>query len=259
MATFSASNLFRGSALALTLAVGGLGGGAVTFTATPAQAVPVYDAANHTQNILTAVRALEQITNQIEQIQNQIHQIENQALMLESIGADYAGSLTNLANKTKQYMNASEAIAFNLTQINQDFAELYPEDWSGGEWDAMMQTVEHQRRANAEAARTAMRVASRIQSNNDSRRQSVSNAKAASQSAVGQTQALQATNQLLAVLTEQIADLTALIEAQGRVEQQLAAERANREAMQSELNDQFWSNRHGDPQSIEVGDLTKNN
>ncbi|MEO1361377.1 MAG: P-type conjugative transfer protein TrbJ, partial [Pseudomonadota bacterium] len=45
----------------------------------------VYDPANHTQNILTAVRSLQQINQQIQQLTNEIEMLENMARDLETL------------------------------------------------------------------------------------------------------------------------------------------------------------------------------
>ncbi|RUZ66294.1 P-type conjugative transfer protein TrbJ, partial [Mesorhizobium sp. M7A.F.Ca.US.003.02.2.1] len=52
--------------------------------ATPAQALIVFDPSNYTQNVLTAARSLEQITNQITSLQNEAQMLINQARNLAS-------------------------------------------------------------------------------------------------------------------------------------------------------------------------------
>ena len=45
----------------------------------PAHAIPVFDGANYSQNPLQAVRALQQINNQIQALTNQAQMLINQA------------------------------------------------------------------------------------------------------------------------------------------------------------------------------------
>ena len=53
----------------------------------------VYDPANHTQNILTAVRSLQQVNNQIQQIANEAQMLVNQARNLTGLPTSVAGDL----------------------------------------------------------------------------------------------------------------------------------------------------------------------
>lgn len=244
-------------ALALTLAVGSLGGAAVTLAPTPAAAVPVYDVANHTQNILVAVRALEQINNQIEQITNQIEQIQNQAKMLENFGGNYLSAITDLTSDTEALLNASDAIANNINNISASYKSLYPEDYASASFEDMMDQLRRQRAANREAAEQAMTVGAQVRNNNAKREARVDSVVNASLSAPGQTAVAQSQAQLLGILSDQIADLTMLIDQIGRVDQQRLAEDANHEAMQEEMNARLNQRRSQSPQT--VGDLTYNN
>ena len=53
--------------------------------ATPAHALIVFDPSNYAQNVLTAARSLQQITNQITSLQNQAQMLINQARNLASL------------------------------------------------------------------------------------------------------------------------------------------------------------------------------
>src|SRR3546814_20317276 len=44
---------------------------------TPAQAIPVFDASNYAQNLLTAARTLQKINNQIQSLQNEASMLTN--------------------------------------------------------------------------------------------------------------------------------------------------------------------------------------
>src|SRR3546814_11870900 len=60
---------------------------------TPAQAIPVFDASNYAQNLLTAARTLQQINNQIQSLQNEASMLTNMAKHLQRL--DFS-SLTQL-------------------------------------------------------------------------------------------------------------------------------------------------------------------
>jgi P-type conjugative transfer protein TrbJ len=57
----------------------------VAAPVTPATALTVFDPTNYSQNLLTAVRSLEQIQNQIQQLQNEAQMLVNMARNLESL------------------------------------------------------------------------------------------------------------------------------------------------------------------------------
>ena len=57
----------------------------MTLTAPPAHAITVFDPANYSQNLLTAVRSLQQISNQIQQLANEAQMLVNQAQNLTSL------------------------------------------------------------------------------------------------------------------------------------------------------------------------------
>ena len=53
----------------------------------------VYDPANHTQNILTAVRSLQEINQQIQQLTHEIEMLENMARNLETLDLNVAHAI----------------------------------------------------------------------------------------------------------------------------------------------------------------------
>jgi len=55
----------------------------------------VYDPANHAQNILTAVRALQEINQQIQQLAHEIEMLENMAKDLENLPSSIADEIRN--------------------------------------------------------------------------------------------------------------------------------------------------------------------
>ena len=74
-----------------------------------------------------------------------------------------------------------------------------------------------------------------------------------SQSSVGILQATQAGNQLVAVQTRQLADLTALLAAQGRAQALESARKAEAEGQAQEQLRRFLSNSHGyQPQTVQM-------
>ena len=92
--------------------------------------IPVFDANNFSQNLLTAARTLEQINNQVTQLQNQaqmlINQVKNLTDLPTSIANDLRSSLANIDTLIRQARNVS----YQVNQIDSLFNRLYPKEYS---------------------------------------------------------------------------------------------------------------------------------
>jgi len=85
----------------------------------------VYDPANYAQNVLTAVRSLEQINNQIRQIQNQATSLLNEAKNLESLPVSTLADLKAQVEQTQALLAQAQRVAFNVQAVQQAFSERY--------------------------------------------------------------------------------------------------------------------------------------
>jgi P-type conjugative transfer protein TrbJ len=176
----------------------------------------VYDPSNYAQNVLTAARALEQINNQIRQIENQATSLTNQARNLAGLPLSTLATLQRQVQQTQQLLGQAQRIAYNVQDVQQAFTSRY----SG----ATLSTSDAQMVTNAQARwqdsvgafEDALKVQAGVVGNIDGTRGSVASLVTASQSATGALQAAQAGNQLLALQSQQLADLTATVAAQGR-------------------------------------------
>ena len=194
--------------------------------ATPAHAIIVFDPSNYAQNVLTAARTLEQITHQITSLQNEAQMLINQARNLASLPYSALQQLQQNVQRTQQLLSQAKGIAFNVQQIDQMFSQKYG--------SVSMSTTDRQLVADARSRwqntvgglQDAMRVQAGVVSNIDSNRTQMSALVSQSQSATGALQATQAGNQLLALLAQQLADLTAVGAANGRAQALTEAERS---------------------------------
>ena len=170
-----------------------------TMPAAQAQWV-VIDPTNLVQNIMTAARALEQINNQIRQLQNEAQMLTNQAKNLTSLDFSALNELRSALSATNQLLQQAQGLAFNLSQMETEFARLYPASTSGSQ---MATDARTRWRNSLEALRTATKVQSQAVQNFASDEQTLTDLVNRSQSAVGALQATQATNQLLALQSRQ--------------------------------------------------------
>ncbi|HKX88378.1 MAG TPA: P-type conjugative transfer protein TrbJ [Sphingopyxis sp.] len=201
--------------------------------AMPAQAQVggiVHDPRNFSQNILTAARTLEQINNQIKQLQNQATSLLNEARNLQSLPVSTLGELQAQVDQTRQLLSEAEGIAYDVTDIRKGFEQRYKGGALTGPAADMVANAEARWKDSVGAFEDAMKVQAGIVSNMGGTRTSISTIVGASQSATGALQAAQAGNQLLAIQSQQIADLAAVMSAQGRAEMLSAARAAAAEA-----------------------------
>ena len=180
--------------------------------ATPAHAIIVFDPSNYAQNVLTAARSLQQITNQITSLQNEAQMLINQARNLASLPFSSLQQLQQSVQRTQQLLNQAQNIAYDVQQIDRMFQQKYG-NVSLSASDQQLVTDARSRWQNTVGGlQDAMRVQAGVVGNIDTNRTQMSALIGQSQGATGALQATQAGNQLLALQAQQLADLTAGIQ-----------------------------------------------
>jgi type IV secretion system protein TrbJ len=196
------------AALAATAALLALGVAAI-----PAHAqLTVFDPTNFSQNVLTAARELQQVNNSIQSLENQANMLINQAKNLASLPYSSLAQLEQSITQTEQLLIQAQRIAYNVTTINQAFTQSYPQAYSSSTSNQQLITQAQTRWQNSLAGfQDSMRVQAGVVQNLDSTRTQISALVSSSQSSAGALQAAQSGNQLTALLTKQLADLTAVM------------------------------------------------
>lgn len=194
--------------------------------ATPAHAVIVFDPSNYAQNVLQAARALQQITNQITSLQNEAQSLINQARNLASLPQSSLQQIQQSVQRTQQLLAQAQNVAYDVREIDRLFQQKYG-NASMSASDRDLVSDAHSRWQNTVGGlQDAMRVQAGVVGNLDANRTQMSALVGSSQSAVGALQAAQAGNQLLALQAQQLADLTAVVAANGRAQALQSAEQA---------------------------------
>ena len=100
---------------------------AAIATAPPAAAARlVFDPWNHSKNILTAARSLEQIRNQITSLQNEATMLINEARNLASLPRSSLAQLQDaLWPRTQDLMREAQRIAYDVQAIESAFEATY--------------------------------------------------------------------------------------------------------------------------------------
>jgi P-type conjugative transfer protein TrbJ len=186
----------------------------------------VYDPTNYAQNVLTAARSLEQINNQIRSLQNEAQSLINQARNLASLPYSSLQQLQQNVQRTQQLLQQAQNIAFDVQNVDRMFQQQYGRA-SLSASDAELVAGARTRWQNTIGSlQDAMRVQAGVVGNIDTNRAEMSALVSQSQGATGALQATQAGNQLLALQSQQLSDLIALISANGRSSALTEAERA---------------------------------
>ena len=193
----------------------------------PAHAIPVFDASNYAQNVLTAARTLTQINNQIQALQNQASMLTNMAKHLQRLDFSSLNQITRSMQRIGTLMNQAEGIAFDLASTDDALRQQFP-----AEFDRALSTSQiiAQARVRLQASmqgyRQSMHVQAQVVENIEADADLLTELVSQSQSATGSLQAQQATNQLIALSTRQQLQIQQMMAAQYRAD---AIERARQQ------------------------------
>ncbi|MDA9404518.1 MULTISPECIES: P-type conjugative transfer protein TrbJ [Bradyrhizobium] len=192
----------------------------------PARALIVFDPNNYVQNVLTAARELQQINNQITSLQNEAQMLISQAKNLANLPYSSIQQLQSSIQRTQQLLAQAQRIAYDVQQIDRAFSTSYAPATSSQSDQLLIANAQSRWQNSYAATQDALRVQAGIVGNLDTNRVQTSALASSSQGAIGALQATQAGNQILALNAQQLADLTAVVTAQGRAQSLEAAQRA---------------------------------
>ncbi|GAM99803.1 conjugative transfer protein TrbJ [alpha proteobacterium U9-1i] len=201
---------------------------AVTPMAPARAQMTVIDPTNLAQNLLQATRALQQINNQIRQIEQATQMLRQNPLQLSP-------ELTQSISEARELFNTAQGIAFEVSQVGENLRTLYPETWEDFDLEGVLQQSERWEQESRDSLQRAMEAEARAARSIEGSRNRIDRALQSSASAEGQTGATQASNQLLGVTASQLAEIHALLIAQGRALQTERMERLAREERSREI------------------------
>jgi P-type conjugative transfer protein TrbJ len=220
----------------------------ISLTALLAAGVParaqmtVFDPSNFSQNVLTAARTLQQVNNGIQSLQNEAMFLINQARNLASLPYSSLAQLQQSIGQTRQLLGQAQRIAYDVTSIDQAFTRTYSQSYGSSTSSPQLLADAQTRWQNSLAGfQDAMRVQAGVVGNLDRTRAEIDALVSSSQSATGALQAAQSGNQLIALQTNQLADLTAVMASIARAQslesaRTVASQAQAREQLQRFLN-----------------------
>jgi type IV secretion system protein TrbJ len=200
----------------------------------------VFDPTNFSQNVLTAARELQQVDNEVQGLENQATMLINQARNLANLPYSALASLQQTIGQTEQLLTQAQRIAYSVSTIDQAFTQQYPQAYSSGTSVQQLLSDAQTRWQNSLAGfQDAMRVQAGVVQNLDSTRTQISALVSSSQGATGALQASQSGNQLIALQTNQLADLTAVMASIARAQSLEGARQVEAQAQAQQQMENF--------------------
>lgn len=204
----------------------------------------VYDPTNYVQNVLQAARALQQINNQITSLANETQMLVNQAKNLASLPTSVLSQIQSNVAKTQALLTQAQNISYSVSQIESAFSGTYGSVSSSATTASLISTAQTRWQNSVAAFEDSLKVQAGAVGNIDTNSSSMSSLVSASQSATGALQAAQAGNQILALQSQQLSDLIAVLAAKGRADALEQARQATAEA-QGQQQYKTFSTRTG--------------
>lgn len=183
----------------------------------------VFDPTNYGQNLLTAVRTLQTVNNQIRQLQNEADMLVNDVRNLTRLDFDASAELNRLLGEISDLMDQANAISYEISETDRIFQAQYPEDYVGWTTTEIAVVTEQQWQTSRSAYHDTLLVQSKIVEAVRTDTGLLSDLISASQGAEGNMDVGQAGNQIAALNAKQNMQMQELMAAQYRAE---ALERA---------------------------------
>lgn len=179
----------------------------------------VFDPKNHLENALQTARQLESLANE--------------ARSLAASPYSHLAQNSQALREMAELARSVEGLGATAGQLERQFESLYAGDLGGADLEALMRQGEGRSDNARRTARDLAQHAAELERLGQGRDGRLSGALSASQSASGQTAAVQSSNQILAVLAEDLAAMRSIMLAQSR----LLAEQAARQTADQTAGD----------------------
>lgn len=196
----------------------------------------VFDPKNYKQNLLTAVRTVEQVNNQLRQLDNEIRMLANQADDLTSLPFSAAGAIDAKLLEIETLIRSANSIALSVAEMEAAYRTYFPDDYNGLSNNETVLAARRQWELTRSAYRDALLVQAEVKDLVAADRSTLDQLIDESQSAVGNLQAAQAGNQLAALQTKQLMQHQLMLASQYRAE---ALERAQATEAREQANARF--------------------
>jgi P-type conjugative transfer protein TrbJ len=203
----------RGPTLAAVIAL------STGISAAHAQGLAVFDPLNYQQNLLTAVRALENLQNQVRLLEGQAQQLLRMDQNLQPLRGSVGGDLQSTLAQLRARIGEGDALALKVRETDAALERLYPARFSEALSSDELVRGARSRWEEAHASfRRAAALQAQVSETVDGDGHLLDGTLRRSQSAVGALQVAQAGNELAALNVKQALQLQALLAVQHRAE-----------------------------------------
>lgn len=200
----------------------------------PARAqLVVFDPTNHVVNALQAARQLESLTNQAKMLLNQ-------ARALAASPYSHLIGASETLRSVAELAGAIRGVAADVSTLERQFDDLYPTAVEGLDPRHALDQALGRNAAARATAQDLARTAAELERLSHGREARMTGALSASESAEGETAAIQTSTQMLAVLAEDLGSMRTILLAQSRLMSEEAARRAAEHAAGAEARRQWY-------------------
>ena len=221
------------------LAVLAIAGVTVAYVPAANAQLTVFDPANYSQNLLSAVRALEQINSQVRALQNQAQVLLRMDQNLVRLGSSISPDLQRTLTDIQSRLRAGDGIALQLQQTQNAYDQLFPKQASAAlSSDAVLRNARSRWEEEYAAFRRTALLQGQIADSIETDTRLLGDTMARSRSAAGALEAAQAGNELAGLTAKQSLALQSLLTAQHRAE---TMKRARDLAIEDEARQRFKS------------------
>ena len=211
----------------------------------------VFDAANFQENLLNEFNTASQVTNQITQLAHEVSMLQNQAQHLKNLNFTTLPQLLSTLNTTVNLINQTQRMAFNLTQTQQTLATTYPSSYGTSVSFSQLNADSLSRwQTSHEALSTALQVQSQASQNFAADQAALSSLMTRSSGSVGALQGMQATNELLGLVTRQLIQSQQIALTQGRADSLELSRAVEADARARQVRQGFMTTTPYTPQPV---------
>ena len=211
---------------------------ASTLLVNPAKsAITVWDPWNYKENLLTAIRSLEEINNQVKQLTNEAQMLMKMDLNLEQLGSTVAGDLESSMDEIKALLDQANGLALSVSETDAKLKDLFPDDYAKALTnDESLQQAKSRWTETLSAFKRSMSLEAKVVENTSEDGDVLADLLSKSSTAVGNLQVQQAGNELVGLSVKQQLQLQNLLAADQRAQN---LEKARNLASQEEARLRF--------------------
>jgi P-type conjugative transfer protein TrbJ len=110
----------------MCVAASGFAVAMLSYVPRAASQLAVFDSPNYRQDLLTSLRALEQINNQVRQLQNQVQMIVRMDQNLRALGPTISSDLQRSLSSIQTQLGSGNGVALRLQGTESGYENLFP-------------------------------------------------------------------------------------------------------------------------------------